>query len=60
MHAKLVQRVRHLREWRKEQLAVMVGPMRGLGVDLAGEAWVGGGKEMEEVVKRKVEDVSVG
>ena len=37
---KLVERVRYLREWRKqhEQLAVMTGPTRGLGLAL-GEKW---------------------
>ncbi|KIJ92278.1 hypothetical protein K443DRAFT_13708 [Laccaria amethystina LaAM-08-1] len=36
---KLVERVRYLREWRKqhERLAVMTGPTRGLGVGLGGE-----------------------
>ena len=39
-HGKLVERVRYLREWRKqhEQLAVMTGPTRGLGLAL-GEKW---------------------
>jgi hypothetical protein len=38
---KLVERVRYLREWRKqhERLAVMTGPTRGLGVGLGGEVW---------------------
>jgi len=69
-HGKLVERVRYLREWRKqhEQLAVMTGPTRGLGVGLGGEGGVGGGMDMEEEVKEAYEvvkridvlDVSVG
>jgi hypothetical protein len=69
-HGKLVERVRYLREWRKqhEQLAVMTGPTRGLGVGLGGEVVVGGGMDMEEEVKEAYEvvkridvlDVSVG
>ena len=64
-HAKLQERVRYLREWRKqhEQLAVMTGPTKGLG----GIAEVGG-MDMEEEVKEAYEiikridvlDVSVG
>ena len=44
-HGKLVERVRYLREWRKqhEQLAVMTSLMGGLGVGLRGEVGVGGG-----------------
>ena len=59
-HGKLVERVRYLREWRKqhEQLAVMTGPMRALGVGLDMKEEV---KEAYEVVKRiDVLDVSVG
>ena len=39
-HGKLVEWMRYLREWRKqhEQLAVMTGPTRGLGLAL-GEKW---------------------
>jgi hypothetical protein len=48
-HAKLQERVRYLREWRKqhEQLAVMTAPTKGLGA-LGVEA---GGMDMEEEVK---------
>ncbi|KIL61809.1 hypothetical protein M378DRAFT_82045 [Amanita muscaria Koide BX008] len=51
-HAKLQERVRYLREWRKqhEQLAVMTGPTKGLG----GVAEVGG-MDMEEEVKEAYE-----
>ncbi|KAF8627873.1 hypothetical protein AX15_004203 [Amanita polypyramis BW_CC] len=51
-HAKLQERVRYLREWRKqhEQLAVMTGPTKGLG----GIAEVGG-MDMEEEVKEAYE-----
>ncbi|EDR09748.1 dynein heavy chain protein 2 [Laccaria bicolor S238N-H82] len=58
-HGKLVERVRYLREWRKqhEQLAVMTGPTRGLGVGLGGEGGVGGGMDMEEEVKEAYEVV---
>lgn len=62
-HAKLQERCRYLREWRKqhEQLAVMTGPTKGLG-------GVDGGMDMEEEVKEAYEvvkridvlDVSVG
>lgn len=68
-HAKLQERTRYLREWRKqhEQLAVMTGPTKGLGgfglgvgkegsMDMEEEV-----KEAYEVVKRiDVLDVSVG
>ena len=68
-HARLQERTRYLREWRKqhEQLAVMTGPTKGLGAGVVGE--IGGGmmdmeeevKEAYEVVKRiDVLDVSVG
>ena len=67
-HRMLVERVRYLREWRKEheQLAGMTGSTRGLGVGLGEE--VGGGMDMEEEVKEAYEiirridflDVSVG
>ncbi|TDL28910.1 hypothetical protein BD410DRAFT_738739 [Rickenella mellea] len=54
-HAKLQERVRYLRDWRKqhEQLAVMTGPTKGLGS-------VGkdvGGMDMEEEVKEAYEVV---
>jgi lipoate synthase len=55
--AKLQERTRNLGEWRKqhEQLAVMSGPMKGLGGDMEEV------KEAYEVVKRiDVLDVSVG
>ena len=65
-HAKLQERARYLREWRKqhEQLAVMTGPTKGLGA-VGMEA---GGMDMEEEVKEAYEvmkridvlDVSVG
>jgi dynein heavy chain 1 len=64
-HAKLQERTRYLRDWRKqhEQLAVMTGPTKGLG----GVGMEVGGMDMEEVkeayevVKRiDVLDVSVG
>ena len=50
-HGKLVERVRYLREWRKqhEQLAVMTGSTTGLEVGLGGEVGVRGGMDMEEV-----------
>ena len=58
-HGKLVERVRYLREWRKQH--------EQLGVGLGGEVGVGGGMDMEEVkeayevIKRiDVLDVSVG
>jgi dynein heavy chain 1 len=64
-HAKLQERCRYLRDWRKqhEQLAVMTGPTRGLGtVVIAGAvagvaAGVGdiGGMDMEEEVKEAYE-----
>ncbi|KAL5495533.1 DYN1_2 [Sanghuangporus weigelae] len=52
-HAKLQERVRYLREWRKqhEQLAVMTGPTKGLGA-------IGkdvGGMDMEEEVREAYE-----
>ena len=48
-HAKLQERARYLREWRKqhEQLAVMSGPTKGLGA-IGMEV---GGMDMEEEVK---------
>ncbi|KAK7047179.1 dynein heavy chain [Paramarasmius palmivorus] len=54
-HAKLQERTRYLRDWRKqhEQLAVMTGPTKGLGA-------VGmevGGMDMEEEVKEAYEIV---
>ncbi|KAK0438444.1 dynein heavy chain, N-terminal region 1-domain-containing protein [Armillaria borealis] len=55
-HAKLQERTRYLRDWRKqhEQLAVMTGPTKG-GMDMEEEV-----KEAYEVVKRiDVLDVSV-
>lgn len=65
-HAKLQERTRYLREWRKqhEQLAVMTGPTKGLG----GVGMEVGGMDMEEEVKEAYEvvkridvlDVSVG
>lgn len=65
-HAKLQDRIRYLRDWRKqhEQLAVMTGPTKGLsgmgmevgGIDMEEEV-----KEAYEVMKRiDVLDVSVG
>jgi hypothetical protein len=65
-HTKLQERMRYLREWRKqhEQLAVMMGLMKGLGgigikfwgMDMEEER-----KEAYEVVKQiDVLDVSVG
>lgn len=55
-HAKLYDRTRYLREWRKqhEQLAVMTGPTKGLG----GAGGIGmdvGGMDMEEEVKEAYE-----
>ena len=65
-HAKLQERVRYLRDWRKqhEQLAVMTGPTKGLGA-VGKEV---GGMDMEEEVKEAYEviksidilDVSIG
>lgn len=65
-HAKLQERTRYLRDWRKqhEQLAVMTGPTKGLG----GIGMEVGGMDMEEEVKEAYEvvkridvlDVSVG
>ncbi|KAF8653334.1 hypothetical protein AX16_004034 [Volvariella volvacea WC 439] len=54
-HAKLQERTRYLRDWRKqhEQLAVMTGPTKGLG-GVSGEA---GGMDMEEEVKEAYEIV---
>jgi hypothetical protein len=66
-HAKLQERTRYLRDWRKqhEQLAVMTGPTKGLGG--VGKEAVGGMdmeeevKEAYEVIKRiDVLDVSTG
>ena len=65
-HAKLQERTRYLREWRKqhEQLAVMTGPTKGLGgvgMDVGGMDMEEEVKEVYEVVKRiDVLDVSVG
>ncbi|EDR02506.1 LOW QUALITY PROTEIN: uncharacterized protein LACBIDRAFT_399283 [Laccaria bicolor S238N-H82] len=58
-HGKLVEWVGYLMERRKqhEQLAVMTGPTRGLGVGLGGEGGVGGGMDMEEEVKEAYEVV---
>ncbi|EFI28556.1 cytoplasmic dynein heavy chain 1 [Coprinopsis cinerea okayama7 len=52
-HAKLQERTRYLREWRKqhEQLAVMTGPTKGLG----GTGMDVGGMDMEEEVKEAYE-----
>jgi len=65
-HAKLQERTRYLRDWRKqhEQLAVMTGPTKGLG----GVGMEVGGMDMEEEVKEAYEvmkridvlDVSMG
>ncbi|KIM50786.1 hypothetical protein SCLCIDRAFT_1225109 [Scleroderma citrinum Foug A] len=54
-HAKLQERVRYLRDWRKqhEQLAVMTGPTKGLA-SVAKEV---GGMDMEEEVKEAYEVV---
>lgn len=54
-HAKLQERMRYLREWRKqhEQLAVMTGPTKGLGA-VGKEV---GGMDMEEEVKEAYEVV---
>lgn len=53
-HAKLQERARYLREWRKqhEQLAVMTGPTKGLGGGGGSEL---GGVDMEEEVKEAYE-----
>ncbi len=65
-HAKLQERTRYLREWRKqhEQLAVMTGPTKGLGaigMEIGGMDMEEEVKEAYEVVKRiDVLDVSVG
>ncbi|KAJ3727228.1 dynein heavy chain, N-terminal region 1-domain-containing protein [Lentinula guzmanii] len=64
-HAKLQERTRYLRDWRKqhEQLAVMTGPTKGLGsagMDIGGMDMEEEVKEAYEVVKRiDVLDVSV-
>lgn len=52
-HAKLQERTRYLREWRKqhEQLAIMTGPSKGLG----GVGKEVGGMDMEEEVKEAYE-----
>jgi dynein heavy chain 1 len=54
-HAKLQERTRYLRDWRKqhEQLAVMMGPTKGLG----GVGMEVGGMDMEEEVKEAYEIV---
>lgn len=65
-HARLQERCRYLREWRKqhEQLAVMTGPTKGLsgvGKDLGGLDMEDEVKEAYEVVKSiDVLDVSIG
>ncbi len=64
-HAKLQERTRYLRDWRKqhEQLAVMTGPTKGLGMgmEIGGMVMEEEVKEAYEVVKRiDVLDVSVG
>jgi hypothetical protein len=65
-HAKLQERVRYLREWRKqhEQLAVMTAPTKGLGalgVEVGGMDMEEEVKEAYEIVKRiDVLDVSTG
>ncbi|KAF9481287.1 cytoplasmic dynein heavy chain 1 [Pholiota conissans] len=55
-HAKLQERTRYLRDWRKqhEQLAVMTGPTKGLGGVGGTEV---GGMDMEEEVKEAYEVV---
>ncbi|KDQ51322.1 hypothetical protein JAAARDRAFT_140422 [Jaapia argillacea MUCL 33604] len=62
-HAKLQERVRYLRDWRKqhEQLAVMTGPTKGLGgMEVGGMDMEEEVKEAYEVMKRiDVLDVSV-
>lgn len=65
-HAKLQDRARYLRDWRKqhEQLAVMTGPTKGLGsvsVEMGGMDMETEVKEAYEVMKRiDVLDVTVG
>jgi hypothetical protein len=65
-HAKLMERTRYLRDWRKqhEQLAVMTGPTKGLGgigKDVSGMDMEEEVKEAYEVVKGiDVLDVSTG
>lgn len=65
-HAKLQDRCRYLRDWRKqhEQLAVMTGPTKGLGgvgMEIGGVDMEAEVKEAYEVMKRTdVLDVSVG
>lgn len=62
-HAKLVERARYLRDWRRqhEQLAVSTAPTKGLGLSGAGSiagAGIGnelGGVDMEEEVKEAYE-----
>jgi len=66
-HAKLQERCRYLRDWRKqhEQLAVMTGPTKGLGGSFAGAGVAAGvvgvrdagGMDMEEEVKEAYEVV---
>ncbi|KAJ3861643.1 dynein heavy chain, N-terminal region 1-domain-containing protein [Lentinula novae-zelandiae] len=64
-HAKLQERTRYLRDWRKqhEQLAIMTGPTKGLGsvgMEVGGMDMEEEVKEAYEVVKRiDVLDVSV-
>ncbi|KAG5728970.1 Dynein heavy chain, cytoplasmic, partial [Termitomyces sp. T112] len=64
-HGKLQERIRYLRDWRKqhEQLAVMTGPTKGLGgvgVDVGGMDMEEEVKEAYEVIKRiDVLDVTV-
>ena len=65
-HAKLQDRIRYLRDWRKqhEQLAVMTGPTKGLGsvgTEMGGMDMEAEVKEAYEVMKRiDVLDVSTG
>ena len=65
-HAKLQDRTRYLRDWRKqhEQLAVMTGPTKGLsavGMEVGGMDMEEEVKEAYEVMKRiDVLDVSTG
>lgn len=65
-HAKLQDRIRYLRDWRKqhEQLAVMTGPTKGLGsvgTEVGGMDMEAEVKEAYEVMKRiDVLDVSTG
>ncbi|KAE9394324.1 dynein heavy chain protein 2 [Gymnopus androsaceus JB14] len=58
-HAQLQERTRYLRDWRKqhEQLAVMTGPTKGLGLGSGGGMDSIGGIDMEEEVKEAYEVV---